>query len=361
MFLGPSLPVVEARAILNAAYLPPARQGDVFAALARRPRAIVLIDGVFEAQPSVWHHEILAALDAGVPVFGASSMGALRAAELHEYGMRGVGTIFEWYRDGVLTDDAEVALLHASADHDHRPLTLPLVNVRYAAQRAAKAGILRPAEARRLVTVAARRFYQSRSWPGLLRDLPWTEDRRERLARWLGRTDTDLKAKDARACLRKVAAAVRRPQSRAAVASRPHEGSLLVRTRRLQSHSAVLEALSGRPDAAEMTDAGLRRALLAGWARSRGMRVSKKALVQARTQFLEAHAPNADAQEQFLVDCGLDEGQLQNLLEEVLLERQVLEHATRMLPDGPSATEALAAESRLRGVWAAAQRKHRRR
>ena len=37
----------------------------------------------------------------GVPVFGAASMGALRAAELHEFGMRGIGRIFEAFRDGV--------------------------------------------------------------------------------------------------------------------------------------------------------------------------------------------------------------------------------------------------------------------
>src|SRR5437870_2197748 len=126
--------------------LPPAQQGDVWHALRLRPRAIALIDGVFESRPSVWHHEILDALDSGVQVFGGASMGALRAAELHSFGMVGVGRIFRWYRDEVIIDDSEVALLHAGAEHAWRPLTVPLVNVRWAAQQT-----LRPAQARKVI------------------------------------------------------------------------------------------------------------------------------------------------------------------------------------------------------------------
>ena len=111
--------------------MPPARQGDVWRALRLRPRAIALIDGVFEAQPSVWHREILDALDAGVPVLGGASMGALRAAELCGLGMKGAGRIFRWYRDGIVIDDAEVALLHAGAEHAWRALTVPQVNVAF--------------------------------------------------------------------------------------------------------------------------------------------------------------------------------------------------------------------------------------
>ena len=83
----------------------------------RRPatRAIALVDGVFESVPSVWHHELLDALDAGVAVFGGASMGALRAAELAPHGMVGVGGVLGWYRDGLVRGDDEVALLHGGA------------------------------------------------------------------------------------------------------------------------------------------------------------------------------------------------------------------------------------------------------
>jgi len=62
VFLGPSLPADEAHRLASCRVLPPARQGDVWRALSLRPRAIALVDGLFEAQPSVWHHELLAAM-----------------------------------------------------------------------------------------------------------------------------------------------------------------------------------------------------------------------------------------------------------------------------------------------------------
>src|SRR5688572_32760283 len=51
----------------------------------------------------------------GVRVFGAASMGALRAAELQPFGMIGVGQVFQAYRRGHLTDDDEVAVAHGPA------------------------------------------------------------------------------------------------------------------------------------------------------------------------------------------------------------------------------------------------------
>ena len=66
----------------------------------------------------------------GVRVVGASSMGALRAAELDRFGMEGVGEVYAYYRDGWLTADADVALVHRDADDGLPPLTWPLVNVR---------------------------------------------------------------------------------------------------------------------------------------------------------------------------------------------------------------------------------------
>ena len=81
IFLGPSLPVEEARQILDAIYLPPAGQTDMLTATVNcQPDVIGLIDGVFLQSLSVWHKEILYALDRGILVYGSSSMGAIRAA-----------------------------------------------------------------------------------------------------------------------------------------------------------------------------------------------------------------------------------------------------------------------------------------
>ena len=53
--------------------------------------------------PTVWHKEILWAMAQGIHVFGGASIGALRAAELDVFGMKGIGRIYEDFRDGVLT------------------------------------------------------------------------------------------------------------------------------------------------------------------------------------------------------------------------------------------------------------------
>ena len=101
IFLGPSLDLARARAICPGDYRPPVRMGDVFRAASERPRSIVIIDGLFERIPAVWHKEILFALDRGIAVYGGSSMGALRAAELDAFGMVGIGSIYRdfasWY------------------------------------------------------------------------------------------------------------------------------------------------------------------------------------------------------------------------------------------------------------------------
>ena len=113
VFLGPTLPHDDARDVLDAEYRRPAAQGDVLRVGAPPAEGHRPIDGVFERVPAVWHKEILFALSEGVHVYGAASMGALRAAELDAFGMRGVGTVYRAYADGVLEDDDEVAVAHA--------------------------------------------------------------------------------------------------------------------------------------------------------------------------------------------------------------------------------------------------------
>ena len=165
VFLGPSLRLAEAEALLPATYRPPARRGDIWQAVAAGARRIVLIDGVFHQQPAVWQREILEALRGGCTVLGASSIGALRAAELAPFGMRGAGGIWADYRAGRLTGDDEVALLHGPAAFDFRALSVPLVQLRAAAQGAVSAG-LAPAEvADRAVARLKALDFTQRDWP----------------------------------------------------------------------------------------------------------------------------------------------------------------------------------------------------
>lgn len=162
VFLGPSLSVGDARAILpDADYTGPARAGDIWRAVYEdRRRRIVLIDGVFGSVPSVWHKEILFALDQGASVVGGGSMGALRAAECEAFGMVGVGQVFHGYRSGELLDDADVALVHLPSSGGYRALTVPLVTVRYGLADAAEQGLLGvPEIADHLAQAAAIHFF----------------------------------------------------------------------------------------------------------------------------------------------------------------------------------------------------------
>lgn len=163
VFLGPTLPVADARAVLDAEYLPPAAVGDVYRAARKRPDAIAIIDGYFSRTPAIWHKEILWAMAEGVHVLGSSSMGALRAAELADFGMVGVGKVFEAYHAGTLIDDDEVAIAHSSAEDGYRALSDAMVNVRATLQHAERSGVLTPSACSLLEQLAKSQFYAERS------------------------------------------------------------------------------------------------------------------------------------------------------------------------------------------------------
>jgi len=207
VFLGPSLPLAAARALLpDATYLPPVQMGDVYRLVRHhRPARLALIDGYFERVAAVWHKEILYALERGVEVWGASSMGALRAAELHVLGMRGVGRVFADYRAGRLVDDDEVAIAHGPAELGYPRFSEAMVNLRHGLERAHAAGIITARQHDRLVALAKSTFYRDRTWDGLLASARVPAQPRAALADFVARTAPDLKAADARALLRRLA------------------------------------------------------------------------------------------------------------------------------------------------------------
>ena len=204
VFLGPSLPVEQASQLLDATYLPPIQQGDLLRLLDLNPRHVGIIDGYFEIVPSVWHKEILLAMSRGVHVFGAASMGAIRAAELHSFGMVGVGTIFEWYRDGRITADDEVAVRHGPAELGYLALGQALVDIRDCCSAALQDGVISEELARRIVAVARTLPYWERSYDAVAAALCQEHSNSREADGWLayakGRR-TSLKARDAAALL----------------------------------------------------------------------------------------------------------------------------------------------------------------
>lgn len=164
IFVGPSLPLGEARKILpNAIYRPPAEQGDLLTAHHQDGADIIgLIDGTFHQTLSVWHSEVCYLLSKGVAVFGASSMGALRAVETERFGAIGIGRIFEWYRDGKICADDEVALWHAPAEFGFAPVSLTLVNIRASLEAGCARGWLTASEAEQVLEAARSIYYPAR-------------------------------------------------------------------------------------------------------------------------------------------------------------------------------------------------------
>ena len=164
VFVGPTLSREDIAACGDMVCLPPVAQGDVYRAAQRRPLAMGIIDGYFSGAPSVWHKEILWAMSRGIPVFGSASMGALRAAELHAFGMRGVGRIFEAFRDGELEDDDEVAVVHGPAELAHIQVSEAMVNIRATLTRAETEGVLSKSSRGALEAFGKSMFFPQRNW-----------------------------------------------------------------------------------------------------------------------------------------------------------------------------------------------------
>jgi hypothetical protein len=221
VFLGPSLARGDALAILRADYRPPVRQGDVYRAVRDGARLLGIVDGYFHDVPSVWHKEILFALHQGAVVLGAASMGALRAAELHPFGMEGVGEIFAAFHDGRLTDDDEVAVQHGPAELGYPALSEALVNIRATLAAAERVGLVPPALRASLGAIAKAIFYPERSWGAVLaaaRTGGLPEEPLAALGRWLPANRVNQKRSDA-------IALIERLRDRAAVRL-PHQPSL---------------------------------------------------------------------------------------------------------------------------------------
>jgi hypothetical protein len=157
VFCGPTLPPQDRPVEAGIIFLPPAVQGSFITAVGRYdPAAILLIDGGFQSDPAVRHKEILWAIDRGIAVLGAASMGALRAAELYSH-MQGFGLIYRWYRRFALTPDDAVAVLHGPAEVNFAAVTETLVDLTMSFRAASRRGLITTAT-RNALDAAARRL-----------------------------------------------------------------------------------------------------------------------------------------------------------------------------------------------------------
>jgi hypothetical protein len=181
-------------------FLPPVEQGNVYAVSELNPTAIGIIDGRFHDVPAVWHKEILWALHKGVRVYGSASMGALRAAELHSFGMRGNGWVFESFLDGTFEDDDEVAVAHGDQDAGFALTSDAMVNIRRTLDLGYEANAISTVTKDALISIAKSIDYPLRTYGSIMKTgrgegLP--QEELLRLESWLRENKVDQKKIDA--------------------------------------------------------------------------------------------------------------------------------------------------------------------
>lgn len=199
-----SLPLSEARKILDADYHPPIKRGDL-PRLSEQVRHVGIVDGVFMNDCSVGHREIIALLKRGVVVVGGGSMGALRASELSDLGMIGIGRIYEMYLSGEIDGDDEVALAFNPETGD--PLSEPLVNIRATLASAVEKGILEADTSSQILERVRMVYYPKRSMSMMLESAREILDPTifKNLSEFVRESSVDLKRKDATAVLQEIA------------------------------------------------------------------------------------------------------------------------------------------------------------
>lgn len=222
VFLGPSASQAELAAILpTARFCPPVARDDLYRAREQGASIFLVLDGMFLHRLAVSPREVIDVIRDGALVLGAASMGALRGAECWPAGMHGLGVITRLYRLGWLDGDDEVAVATDPNDW-FAARSVALINVRYAASKATRQGILDRASAAAIIEAARQLYFPQRSWPIILRHAGVADSDRTR-ERMLERFD--LKRKDAISAAHVLARALRLDPGLPAAHARRHDGA----------------------------------------------------------------------------------------------------------------------------------------
>lgn len=133
-------------------------------------------------------------------------MGALRASELDTYNMIGVGRIYEWYRDGVIESDDEVAVTFHPETLE--PLSIPLVNIRVTLERAVEQGAIEPDLSETLLETARSMYYPDRTFATIVKSsvenghIPKSD--KDTMIDYLIQNEVDVKREDALLVIEKI-------------------------------------------------------------------------------------------------------------------------------------------------------------
>lgn len=168
VYVGPTLDRSEP--LLNRPQVrvhPPVQHGDLLTHAIGEHDTVVIIDGLYHQASALKHKEILATMGRGISVIGAASLGALRAAELDQCGMIGVGDIYRSFASGEIDGDDEAAVGQAP-DGDMRALTWPVVNLRYVLAAAESQRIISKESSAALLAELRSVYYANRSTAAVL-------------------------------------------------------------------------------------------------------------------------------------------------------------------------------------------------
>ena len=342
VFAGPTLTATEVKNRLDAEVLPPVAQGDVYRVVREKPLAIGIIDGYFDGAPSVWHKEILWAIEQGITVFGSASMGALRAAELTDFGMIGVGTIFEAYRNGEISDDDEVAVLHSPAELGFATLSEPMVSVRATIERARMEKVLTAETADLIISTAKSLHYRDRIWGGIVAGLQGEPRMAEFLA-WLPDGHVDAKREDACAMLAQMASFLNGASDKGAPQAHRVERTLAWQNLvsridaengvRSTDAQGVLDELRLDPERYErLRDRAALRSFALEEAQSRGVQIGRDALCTLMDRHRrQQELPRRDTIMRWLHENDLDEESYEALLNETALVEEIVIARTERL------------------------------
>lgn len=207
IYTGLSLSFSEAKEILDShddievIYKRPIQRGDLNLALKENPDIIGIIDGVFHQNSAVGHKEILKVMKKGIKVYGASSMGALRASELDVLGMYGIGYVYSQYASGEVDSDDDVAVMLDSETLE--ALSEPLINMKYVFENAASQSIITEDEKDELLQIAKKTYYPKRNYAQTLSSSTLDDDKKGKLIDFI-RESADIKKEDAKELIKHI-------------------------------------------------------------------------------------------------------------------------------------------------------------
>ena len=202
IFLGPSLMLEKAKAILDADYKPPAKKGDLLAllGLSDTKRVIGLIDGLFLQDYPPTPIEVYSILvRKNLTVVGGASLGALRAVELEKFGMIGIGKVFELFKNGIIDADDEVAVTFDQTNH--KVQSEAMIDIRFNLFIAQRKRIIDADTKRALAKVAKDTYFPFRNYESIIDEsikrFQIFEEQLEAFRNYIRKNKDSLKERDA--------------------------------------------------------------------------------------------------------------------------------------------------------------------